>query len=191
MDGLKKIADSIKNLPKVLLDLIKLIPLLIKAVVFLVTTLPLKIIKLLKTIGKFMSRAKSILFAVLVAFLGIFFSIQYLFKYLTGLSTAIPHIPLALFSLFIVFNLVMNDSSQLKVMQTVLFKGFIFIFNNPIIKDILKFNVKIDKNNPKKSNNDVLKWISKNIPQVIFTLFAVAIITKIFIKKLISYTKSN
>ena len=189
MDGLKKIADSIKNLPKVLLDLIKLIPLLIKGVVFLVTTVPLKIIKLLKTIGKFMSRAKSILFAVLISFLGIFFSIQYLFKYLTGLGTAIPHIPLALFSLFIVFNLVMNDSSQLKQMQVYLFRGFIFIFDNPIIKDILKFNVKIDKNNPKKANNDVLKWIGKNIPQVVFTLFAVAIISKIFIKKVISYAK--
>jgi len=190
MDGLKKIADSIKNLPKVLLDLVKLIPLLIKAVVFLVVTLPLKIIKLLKTIGKFMSKVKSILFAVLVAFLGIFFSIQYLFKYLTGLGTAIPHIPLALFTLFIVFNLVMNDSSQLKQMQIYLFRGFILIFNNSIIKDIVKFNVKIDKNDPKKANNDVIKWISKNIPQVIFTLFAVAIIFKIFLKKILSYSKA-
>ena len=84
----------------------------------------------------------------------------------------------------------MNDSSQLKLMQIYLFRGFILIFNNSIIKDIVKFNVKIDKNNPKKANNDVIKWISKNIPQVIFTLFAVAIIFKIFLKKILSYSKA-
>jgi len=176
----------LKNLPQVLLDMIKALPLLVKALIFLVTTVPKKIIELIGMIKDFGSKARPIVFAIILTFFAVFFGIQFLFKYLTGLS-GMPQIPLLVLSMYIVFDLVIGGSTQLKVMQGYLLKGLVLLFNNPIIKDIIKFNVDIDEKNPVKTTENVLMWILKNIPQVIFTFFAVAIGFKIGIKKTLSY----
>lgn len=180
---LKDIPNMLKDIPKVLLDVIKMLPLLMKALIFMVTTVPTYIINFYKAVYSFLMKAKPLVFAVIVTFFVIFFGIQYLFGYLTGMNGVIPAIPLALISIIVLYDIVINQNSQLKIFQSILLNGFIFIFNNPLLKDILGFNVKIDSKNPEKSFNDILKWTMKNIVKIIFTLFGLAIMLKLFIQK--------
>jgi len=187
LDVLKDIPKMLKDIPKTLLQMIEMLPLLIKALIFMVTTVPKYIIDFFKTVAKFSKTAKPLVFAVIISFFAIFFGIQYLFGYLTGMIGVIPAIPLALLSLYIVVDLVMNNSTQLKVLQSILLKGFVFIFNNPFIKDILGFNVKINEKDPVKTTEKIIEWALKNLPKIIITLFTLAIVLKIFIKKVWSY----
>jgi len=184
---LKDIPHMLKDVPKTLLQMIEMLPLLIKALVFMVTTVPKYIIDLLKTISNFSKKAKPLIVAIIISFFAIFFGIQLLFSYLTGMNGIIPAIPLAILSLYVVVDLVLNNSSQLKILQSILLKGFVFIFDNPFLKDILGFNVKIDEKNPDKTTEKIIEWILKNLPKIIITLLILAISLKIFIQKLWSY----
>jgi len=184
---LKDIPKMFKDLPKTLLQLIEMLPLLIKALVFMVTTIPKYIADIVKSITKFSKTAKPLIIAVIISFFAIFFGIQFLFGYLTGMNSAIPAIPLAILSMYIVVDLVLNNSNQLKILQSILINGLLFIFNNPFLKDILGFNVKIDEKNPAKSTEKVLEWVLKNLPKITITLFIIAIVLKIFIQKLWTY----
>jgi hypothetical protein len=187
LNVLKDIPKILKDIPKTIVELMKMLPLLIKALIFMVTTVPKFIINFLKSVTKFIKSAKPLVFAVIISFFAVYFGIQYLFGYLTGMNGVIPAIPLALLSLYIIVDLVMNNSSQLKVLQSILLKGFIFIFNNPLLKDLLGFDVKIDEKNPAKTTEKIIAWALKNFLKIIITLFALGIGLKIFIQKLWSY----
>jgi hypothetical protein len=187
MNFLKDIPKTLKDVPKTLLQMMKMLPLLIKALIFMVTTVPKFIINTVKSILKFIKSAKPLVFAVIFSFFAVFFGIQFLFGYLTGMNGVIPAIPLALFSLYIVVDLVMNNSSKLKILQSILLKGFLFIFNNPFLKDLLGFNVKIDKKNPVKTTKNIIGWVLKNLPKIIITLLVLGIVLKMFIQKSWAY----
>lgn len=184
---LKDIPKMFKDLPKTLLQLIEMLPLLIKALIFMVTTIPKYIANIFKSITNFSKKAKPLIIAVIISFFAIFFGIQFLFGYLTGMNSAIPSIPLAILSMYIVVDLVLNNSNQLKILQSILVNGLLLIFNNPFLKDILGFNVKIDEKNPIKSTEKVLEWVFKNLPKIAITLFIIAIVSKIFIQKSWAY----
>ena len=140
-----------------------------------------------KKIGVFFEKAKSIVVPIILLFFGVYISIKYLINYLTDSYDTVPNRIIILIVSYIVYSIVMIDNKYLPMVQNYLLLAFIYIFNNPLIKDIIKFKVKIDEKNPSKSADDVFKWILKNIPSVITTLIVVAICVKIFITKLISY----
>jgi len=175
-----KILDILKSIPETFMFLLK-------GLKFLVLDVPMFIFNVIKGIYAFGAAARPLIFAVIISFLGIYFGIQFLFGYLTGMNSAIPALPLAAFSMFILYDVVMNNNSQLKIFQTLLLNGFIFIFNNPLIKDIIGFDVNIDEKDPKATNERIIKWSIKNLAKIVFTLFAVAIAFKIFVQKSWSY----
>lgn len=162
-------------------DIAKVIPLLFKGLIFLVVTIPKTWISVIKAVAKFTKKAIPIAFAVILSFFLIFFGIQFLITYLTGAQGLIPHIPLAVITMMLVFDLVLNNSAQLKIFQKYVLKGFLLLFNNPLLKDIFGFDVKVDSKNPDKSFSKILKWTMKNLVKIIFTFFGLAIMLKLFI----------
>jgi hypothetical protein len=178
---------GITDLLKIVPDMLKALPLALKALIYLVVKIPKMIFNIIKNITKFIKKAIPLAFAVIISFLIVFFGIQYLFSQITGLGTMLPHAPLAVFSLYIVYELVMNEGNALKTFQSMLLNGFLLIFNNPLTKDILGFDVEIDKKNPGKSFIKILKWVSKNIVKIILTLFFVAFMLKISLVKIWGY----
>jgi hypothetical protein len=162
-------------------DIAKVIPLMFKGLIFLVVTVPTTIVSIIKTIGQFTKKAVPIAFAVVLSFFLIFFGIQFLITYLTGAQGLIPHIPLAMLTMVLVFDLVMNNTAQLKIFQKYVLKGFLFLFNNPLLKDIFGFDVKVDSKNPDKAFEQILKWTMKNLVKIVFTFFGLAIMLKLLI----------
>ena len=141
-----------------------------------------------KIINKFLKKASSIYFVVIICFLGIFFGIQFLFNYLTGLNPAIiPTIPLSIFSTYIIVELVDNNNKELIFLQSILIKGLIYLLTNPILKEIFGFNVKIDNDDPIKTTKNISKWISKNFIRVLTVLACLAVVFKIYIQKMWNY----
>ena len=187
MDVLKEVGKVFKEIGQVIPGLLKVIPLSVEALIFLVVTVPKFIIDTIKSITKFITKATPLAFAVIISFFAIYFGIQFLFGYLTGMNGVIPAIPLAIISLYVIYDLVLNNNKQLKVLQDLLFQGFIYIFNNPLIKELIGFNISIDEKDPIKSSEKVIDWFLKNIPQTILTLFILALTLKIFIQKSWSY----
>ena len=178
---------AIKGILKIVPDMLKALPLAVKALIFLVVRLPTLIINTVKNALTFIRKAIPLAFAVILSYLLIFFGIQYLFSELTGMSLGLAQIPLATFTLFIIYELVMYKTDILKLFQNYLLKGFLLIFDNPLIKDLVGFNVKIDKKNPAKSFVNILKWVSTNIVKVILSFFFIAFMLKISIGKIWQY----
>ena len=103
------------------------------------------------------------------------------------MSLGHAQVPLAIFTLYIIYELVMRKTDLLKLFQKYLLKGFLFIFNNPLVKDLVGFNVKVDKRNPAKSFINILKWISNNIVKIVISFFFMAFMLKISIGKIWQY----
>lgn len=170
--GLAKVFKIIPDLFKMILGILKIIPMLIKLLMFIMVKLPQMIFKTLSKIGKFGSNAMKVPFAVIVSFFLVFLLLQTAITQLTGVPGLIPHIPLAAFALFIVYDLVVNKVAFLRSFQQSLLNGFLFIFNNPITKPLFKFNA-----NP-HSMTSVLMWCLKNSITIITTLFFLAFMAK-------------
>jgi len=173
---------------KVIPGMLKIIPLSIKALVFLVVSLPKMLFKLIKGIFKFIKKATPNVFGITALFIIIFFGFQILIKNLLGSGANIPPLVLALFALYIIFSMVVNNSSEISLLQQIILKIFLKIFNNDITKDLLNFDVKVDRKNPKKSLFKILKWINKNLLKTILTLMFLAFLSKIFISKIWKYS---
>ena len=135
----------------------------------------------------FAKKATPIIVPVILLFFILIIGFRYLIKFITGSPSTIPIRILILLSIYIIYIIVMFDNTYLKLAQDYLLLGFIYLFNHPAVKEIVKFNVKIDKDKPLKSSDDIAKWILLNIPAVIITLIIVAVVVKIFITKIISY----
>jgi len=165
---MKMALGLIKTIPQML----KALPLLIKLLIFIVTELPIFWIKYYMKVFTFYTNAAKYPFAVIVSFFIIFLLLQTLISQLTGIPGLIPHLPLACFALFIIVDLVLHRAHFLAKFQTSLIKGFLFIFDNPISRPLLGYNV--------KGNNfiDIIKWCATNSVTIIMTLFAVAFFAK-------------
>lgn len=166
--GIAKALKIIPDMFKMILGILKLIPVFLK----LFIELPKYIFKTLGKVKTFAKNSTKYAFAMIVSFFLIFLLLQTTITYLTGVPGLIPHIPLAAFALFIVYDLTVNRVQLLASFQKSLLNGFLFIFNNPISKPLLKFNA-----NPKKFTS-VLMWCIKNSVTVIAMLFFVAFMAK-------------
>ena len=187
---LKAIKGLLKIVPgmlKMIPAMLQLIPLAFKGLLFMVKTLPLFIIKVIKGATTFVKKAIPLSFAVIVSFIIVFFSIQMFLGYLTGNSNLIPHLPLAVFTLYIIIELVLTKTDLMKMFQSYLLKLFLLIFNNPLTRDLLGFDVKIDPKNPSKSIMKILQWALKNIVKIIMTIFFIAFILKVGSEKIWGY----
>jgi len=172
---------------KALEGIAQIIPFLIKGTLFIFVDLPKYIFGVIKSIGNFIKKSIPVLFAVILTFMLVFFGLQIIISKVMDTPGMIPHIPLAAFSLFIVYELVTNEYDLLKSFQKKIFDAFLFIFANPLLKDILGFDVKVDSKNPLKSMPQILKWIGKNILKIILFLFFILLIGKISYQKIWGY----
>jgi len=176
-----------KEILKIVPGILKIIPLTIKALIFLVVSLPKMIFNLIKSIYKFIGKAAPNTFAIIVLFMLIFFGFQILMRNLLGPGIITPPIILGIFTLFIIYSLVINESKEISLFQKILLDLFLKIFNNDITRDLFKFNIPVDKKHPEKSFPAILKWVSKNLIKVILTLIIIALFVKMFIIKLWEY----
>jgi len=141
-----------------------------------------------KIINKFYKKAGPVYLAVIICFFLIFFGIQYLFNYLTGLTPSIiPTIPLTIFSIYLIVELVYNNNKELILFQSILIRGLIYLLTHPVLKEIFGFDVEIDDDDPAKSTKDIFIWISKNLINVIIILSCIAVVSKMFIQKVWNY----
>jgi hypothetical protein len=178
---------AIKGLLKIVPGMLKLIPLLLKGTLFLFQTLPTFIIKVISNTTNFIKKAIPLSFAVVISFIIVFFGIQMFLGYLTGNPNLIPHLPLALFTLYIIVELVLTKTDIMKTFQSYILKLFLLIFNNPLTRDLLGFNVKVDPKNPSKSIMKILQWSVKNVVKIILTIFFIAFIFKVSYEKIWGY----
>jgi hypothetical protein len=178
---------AIAGLAKIIPQLFKLLPVLLKGFMFLFIGLPKLIFAQIKNAMKFIKKSIPIAFAVVLSYLLVFFGLQLLITNVLGTPGLIPHAPLAAFSLLIVYQLVMTQSDLMKKFQTYLLKGFVFIFANPLTKEIFNFNVKIDPKNPLKSMPKILVWSAKNIVKIILTIFFLIFMSKVGAEKIWGY----
>ena len=178
---------AIAGLAKIIPQLFQLLPVLLKGFMFLFVGLPKMIFTQIKNVINFIKKAIPIAFAVVLSYMLVFFGLQIMITNVLGTPGLIPHAPLAAFSLLIVYELVMTQGDLMKQFQTLLLKGFLFIFANPLTKDLFNFNVQIDKKNPLKSMPKILSWVAKNIVKIIITVFFLMFLTKISAEKIWGY----
>jgi hypothetical protein len=178
---------AIEGVAKIIPQLFQLIPLLIKGSMFLFISLPTMVFKQISNAGKFIARSIPIAFAVILSYLLVFFGLQMLITHVLGTPGLIPHAPLAVLSLLIVYELVMTQFDLMTLFQKYLLKGFLLIFANPLTKEIFNFNVKIDEKNPLKSMPNVISWCAKNLVKIILAIFFIIFIVKTSSQKIWSY----
>jgi hypothetical protein len=178
---------AIAGLAKVIPQLFKLLPVLLKGFMFLFIGLPKMVFKQISNAGKFVAKSIPIAFAVILAYLLVFFGLQMLITHVLDTPGLIPHPPLAVFALLIIYELVMTQFDLMKLFQKYLLKGFLLIFANPLTKELFGFNVKIDKKNPLKSMSKIIAWCAKNIVKIILTIFFIIFMVKISANKIWGY----
>jgi len=178
-DALKQLLGIVKIVP----GLLQVIPLTLKALLFLVVSLPKMIFSIISNIYKFINKATPNIFGIVVLFILIFFGLQILVRNLLGNGIIVPPMPLMFFVFFIIYSLVMNDSTEISLFQKIILKLFLKIFNNDITRDLFKFNVKVDPKHPEKSFIPILAWVQKNLLKILLTLLFLAIFLKMFIAK--------
>ncbi len=191
---------SIRYLIKYLTGIDNLIP--IRIFIFIISCIVYKIVmtdnqylKLAKEyldnfkndINKYAKKASSVIVSIILVFIVLFMGIKYLVKYLTDSDDIVPFKILVLLVLYIMYFIIKLDTVYLQLIQKYILLGLIFLFNNPLIKDVINFNVKIDEKNPYNSIDNIIKWGFKNLLTVIFTLLLYAIFLKIYIKQFLSY----
>jgi hypothetical protein len=138
-------------------------------------------------INKYATKASSVIVSIILVFIVLFMGIKYLVKSLTDSDDIVPFKILVLLVLYIMYFIIKSDTIFLQLIQKYMLLGLIFLFNNPVIKDAINFNVKIDEKNPYNSIDDIIKWFFKNLLTVTFTLLLYAIFIKIYIKQFLSY----
>jgi hypothetical protein len=178
---------AIAGLAKIIPQLFKLLPVLLKGFMFLFVGLPKMVFAQIKNAMNFIKKSIPIAFAVILSYMLVFFGLQMLITNVLGTPGLIPHPPLAVFSLLIVYELVMTQGDLMKKFQKFLLKAFLFIFANPLTKELFNFNVKIDPKNPLKSMPKILAWAAKNMVKIILTIFFLIFLTKISAEKIWGY----
>jgi hypothetical protein len=181
------IFKDLKPLFKLIPSILKVFPLVIKAILFVLVTIPQFITTLTKKIVNYGKKALPIGLAISIAYILIFFGLQILITKLVGVPGIIPQLPLAIFTLFIIISLIEQNLSMLKIFQKYIIVGFMYIFTNPLIKDIVGFDVEIDKKHPEKSIKEIIEWIIKNAVKVILILIILGFLIKISFIKAWSY----
>ena len=170
---------------KALKDLLKIFPAILKFLKFAFITAPKFIARVLKEGFRFVKKSIPLLFAIIIMYFFIFLSIQIFLKHFTDTPDLIPHIPLMLFTAYIIYLMVMTNSKVLNSIQIFIFRAFLFLFGNPLIK---KFGIKKwpFKGNEKPTIKNIAKlskWIVFNPLHVIFVLSFYYIIVKFILLK--------
>jgi hypothetical protein len=178
---------TIVGFAKLIPQLFKLLPVLLKGFMFLFLGLPKMIFAQIKNAMNFIKKSIPIAFAVILTYLLVFFGLQMLITNVLGTPGLIPHTPLAAFALLIVYELVMTQGDLMKKFQTYLLKAFLFIFANPLTKELFNFNVNIDPKNPLKSMPQILAWAAKNMVKIILTFFFLTFLFKVGVEKIWGY----
>ena len=169
---------------KVLAKIKDIIPQLIDGFKFLFVSMPKNIFQLIKNVTKFIEKTIPIAFAVILTYFLIFFGLQILITKITKIPGLIPHSPLALLSLLIVYNLVSSQGKLMETLQLYILKVFLMIFDNPLTKELFKFDVKINEKKPAESMMKIIGWSMKNIISVSLTLIILSIILNYSVEKI-------
>lgn len=176
--NISKLMKPLEKLMKPLKPFVKLIPVILEAIIFMLITIPKFFMSLTNKITKFGKKALPVSLAISITFILIFFGLQMITTKITGTAGLIPHLPLALLTLFIIINIVEDKIIILRTIQKYLLIIFLFIFTNPAIKILVGFDVDIDEDDPMKSTLKIIEWIYKNIVKVILTFIILAYLIK-------------
>jgi len=174
------------NALNALKDLLKIFPFIFKGLKFLFITLPKTIFKIIKLATRFVKKSIPLLFSVILMYFIIFLGIQVFLKHVTDTPDLIPHLGLVLFTLYIIYQLVMYNSIILQRFQDYIFKLFLLLFGNIFVKRYFKFPFNLSEKPTLKNLGKLSLWIVKNPINVIFTLFIYYFILKLFFIKFFS-----
>jgi hypothetical protein len=104
-----------------------------------------------------------------------------------GMDGILPEGPLSIITTILLYQIFVNNPFIAKFILKI-FMQFVFVLlQNPLVREILNFKLKIDPMNMSKHSVEIFKWASSNIVRIlIFSLFIIFII-KVFITKSLSY----
>jgi len=178
------------NPMKALAALLKIFPFILKGLIFIFKTVPLTIIKIIKTATKFIKKSIPLIISIILLYLMIFLGIQVFLKHVTDTPDLIPHVPLILFTLYIIYQLVMYNSKIVKQFQNYVFKLFILLFGNSFVKKYYKFPFTLSAKANSTNMFKLSSWIISRPLHVVFTLFIYYLILKLFFIKFFSTIRS-
>lgn len=164
-------------------DFLKIFPAILKFLKFALITVPKFIAKVLKQGAKFVKKSIPLLFAIIIMYFLIFLSIQIFLKHVTDTPDLIPHIPLMLFTAYIIYQMVMTNSKVLESIQNIIFRIFLFLFGNPLLRGKAKWPFKGDEKPTVKNIAKLSKWIVFNPVRVMFILGIYYFIVKFILLK--------
>lgn len=168
---------------KALGDFLKIFPAILKFLKFAFITAPKFIARTLKTGAKFVKKSIPLLFAIIIMYFFIFLGIQIFLKHVTDTPDLIPHIPLMLFTAYIIYQMVMTNAGVLRTLQNYIFRAFLFLFGNPLVRGRAKWPFKGTENPTIKNIAKLSKWIVFNPLHVMFVLSVYFVIIKFVLLK--------
>ncbi len=171
----------------VIKDILKVIPMIIKMLIFIVKTIPEFFMGLFKTIITFFKELKNVAFGAILSFIVIYQGIQFGFSKMTNLPFSISYKILTIITSYILFSMVVTKNNLLRLAQNIGLKMFVYLFTNPIMKSFVDFDVKINKKNPQMNIKPIMKWVMMNLPRIIIALVITALVIKISIVKIYKY----
>ena len=183
--SLKKIKNPFAKFTKPLNELLKIFPAILGFLKFTLLTIPKFIRTVFKQGTKFVRRSIPLLFAIIIMYFFIFLGTQIFLKHVTDTPDLVPHVPLMLFTAYMIYQMVMSDSGILQTIQNLIFRIFLFIFGNPLIRRYIKFKWPFKGNEKPTIKNIALlsKWIIFHPLHVASIIFIYYIIIKFFIVK--------
>lgn len=182
------------NPMKALGQLLKIFPAILGFLKFTLITIPKFIAKVIKQGFKFVKKSIPLLMAIIIMYFLIFLGIQVFLRHVTNTPDLIPHIPLMLFTAYIIYQMVMTNAAILQKIQTYIFSAFLFLFGNPLLRRAkVKWPFKGVEKPTIKNIAKLSKWIVMNPVQVVFVLsvyyFIVKFILVKFSSQIISFIK--
>jgi hypothetical protein len=172
------------NPMKALGQLLKIFPAILKFLKFTLITIPKFISKVIKEGFKFVKKSIPLLMAIVIMYFLIFLGIQVFLRHVTNTPDLIPHVPLMLFTAYIIYQMVMTNAVVLQKIQTYIFSGFLFLFGNPLLRRAkVKWPFKGVEKPTVKNIAKLSKWIVMNPVQVVFVLSAYYFVVKFILVK--------
>lgn len=205
-DQIKKLANDIKNIGEkiasiamgilnkvfkpiadIATQIFELIKYLFDFFKFIVVTLPTFIWNLYKNIKQFFIEVYKSPIGCLIAFIFIYQGFQIGFSRLTNLPFSIPFKVLVCITTYILFTMVVGQHNFLRLTERYVLGAFIFIFANPIVAPLVNFNIKVNKEYPRKTIIPITGWIFKNLQKVILLIFTLGLTARYGIPKVYEY----
>jgi hypothetical protein len=166
-------ADILLKIKKPLKELAGIFPSLVSGLIFLVKTLPKSIITVSKTAFKFGKKSVPLFLAVIISYITIFLGIQIFLKKVTDTPDLVPHLVIVVLSLYIVYNMVMENEGLLRIIQIYIYNFSVLVFGNSFTRKIYKFKL-TEKDQPTFKNIVKLSvWMVSNPIQFIMTIYII------------------